>query len=132
MCASGFSSDQIRPKNICVFQVSALKKLGMVGWHNILFCRNILYRNCIFQYIFPNFPTNLTTFCSQLTIKCWGRGKNLGRVRKPETHRFFILGHRSVKLLYFNIRFLTCMVDFATYSPSPNCSAYLTIFCTQT
>ena len=24
-----------------VFQVSALKKLGMVGWHNILFYRNI-------------------------------------------------------------------------------------------
>ena len=27
----------IRPnKNICVFQVSALKKIGMVGQHNIL------------------------------------------------------------------------------------------------
>ena len=47
----------LRPKNnIYVFQVSALKKLGMVGWHNILFCRNILYRNCIFQYIFSHFP----------------------------------------------------------------------------
>ena len=39
----------LRPKeNICVYQVSCLKKLGMVGWHNFLFCRNILYRNCIF------------------------------------------------------------------------------------
>ena len=39
----------------CVFQVSALKKIGMIGRHNILFCQNILYRNCIFQYIFPIF-----------------------------------------------------------------------------
>ena len=23
----------IRPKNICVFPVSALKKIGMVGWY---------------------------------------------------------------------------------------------------
>ena len=44
---------QLSQKNICVFQVSALKKLGMVGRHNILLCPNILYRNCIFQYIFP-------------------------------------------------------------------------------
>ena len=41
---------------VCVFQVSALKKLGMVGRHKILFCRNILYRNCILQYISPHFP----------------------------------------------------------------------------
>ena len=47
----------------CVFQVSALEKLGMVGRHNILFCQNILYRNCIFQYMFPHFSANLTTFC---------------------------------------------------------------------
>ena len=39
-------------KNICAFQVSALKKLGMVSRHYILFCQNILYRNYIFQYIF--------------------------------------------------------------------------------
>ena len=38
----------------CVFQVSAPKKLGMVGRRDILFCRNILYRNCIFQYIPPS------------------------------------------------------------------------------
>ena len=49
----------LRPKkNICVFQVSALKKLGMVGQHNILFYRNILYRNCTFQYIFSHFSAN--------------------------------------------------------------------------
>ena len=46
----------LRPKKIymCVcVQVSALKKkLGMIGRHNILFCQNILYRYCIFQYIF--------------------------------------------------------------------------------
>ena len=59
-------------KKICVFQVSALKKLGMVGWHYILFYQNILYRNCIFQYIFSHFSANLTTFCSQFTIKCLG------------------------------------------------------------
>ena len=27
----------------------------MVGQHNILFCQNILYRNCNFQYIFLHF-----------------------------------------------------------------------------
>ena len=27
----------------------------MVGQHNILFCQNILNRNCVFQYIFPIF-----------------------------------------------------------------------------
>ena len=65
-----------RPKKyICVFQVSALKKLGMVGRHDILFCQNILYRNCIFQYISPHFQANLTTFCSQFTITCLGSGQ---------------------------------------------------------
>ena len=66
-----------KKKNMCVFQVSALKKLGMVGRHNILFYPNILYRNCIFQYIFPHSSTKLTRFCSQFTIKC------LGLVQKP-------------------------------------------------
>ena len=43
-----------RPKQyICVFQVSALKKLGMVGRHNILFYQNILYRN--FTHFLPFF-----------------------------------------------------------------------------
>ena len=66
---------QIRPKqNICVFQVSALKKLGMVGQHNILFYQMILYRNYIFQYIFPHFLANLTAFSSQSTVKCLGSG----------------------------------------------------------
>ena len=32
--------------------VSALKKLDMVGRHNILFYKNILYRYCIFHQIF--------------------------------------------------------------------------------
>ena len=62
-------------KNICVFQVSALKKLSMVGRHNILFCQSILYRNCISQYTFPHFSANLTTFCTQFTIKCLGSGQ---------------------------------------------------------
>ena len=67
---------RIRPKkNICVFQVSALKKLGMVGRHNILFCQNILRTKCIFQYIFPHFSANLTVFCSQFTIICLGSGQ---------------------------------------------------------
>ena len=47
---------ELRPKNTCVFQVSALKKkLGMVSRRNILFYKNILYRYCIFPYIFPDF-----------------------------------------------------------------------------
>ena len=53
-------SFEIRPKkNICVFQVSALKKLGMVGRHNILFYQNILYRNCIFHFISHHFFDNI-------------------------------------------------------------------------
>ena len=52
---------------VCVFQVSALKKLGMVGRHKILFCRNILYRYSIFQYIFPHFSANLSL--SRCSIK---------------------------------------------------------------
>ena len=31
VCVSGFNSEK--------------KKIGMDGWHNTLFCRNILYRN---------------------------------------------------------------------------------------
>ena len=58
----------------------------MIGRHNILFCQNILYRNCIFQYIFLHFSADMTIFCSQCTIKCLGSGENLGRVGKPETH----------------------------------------------
>ena len=62
---------EIRPKK-CVFQVSVLKKVGMIGQHNILFCQNILYTNCFFQYIFPHFSADVITFCSIFTIKCLG------------------------------------------------------------
>ena len=65
----------VRPKKYMCVSGSALKKLGMVCRHNILCCQNILYRNCIFQYIFPHFPANVTTFCSQFTIKCLGSGQ---------------------------------------------------------
>ena len=37
---------------VCVFRYQLWKKLGMIGRHNILFCQNILYRYCIFQYSF--------------------------------------------------------------------------------
>ena len=63
---------QLGQKIICVFQVSALKKLGMVCWHNILFYRNISNRNFTFHYIFFYFSANVTIFCSQFTIKCLG------------------------------------------------------------
>ena len=61
----------LRPKKkyICEFQVSALKNLGMVSRHNILFYWNILYRNFTFQVIFFHFSANMTIFCSQFTIK---------------------------------------------------------------
>ena len=42
-------------KCMCVSGFSSVKKLGMVGRHNILFCRTILHGNCIFQYIFLHF-----------------------------------------------------------------------------
>ena len=58
-------------KYIFVFQVSALKKLGMVGRHYILFYQNILYRNCIFHCIFHHFSAYLSIFCSQFII-CLG------------------------------------------------------------
>ena len=41
---------------VCVcFRFQLWKKLGMVGGHNILFCQNILYRNCIFNTFPPIF-----------------------------------------------------------------------------
>ena len=64
-------------KTICVFQVSALEKLGMVGRHCILFYRNILYGYCIFYNILAHFLAYLTIFCSQFTVKC------LGSAQKP-------------------------------------------------
>ena len=48
----------IRPQNICVFQVSALKKLAMVGGHNILFYKNIFIDIAffsVFSLIFHHF-----------------------------------------------------------------------------
>ena len=42
----------------CVFQVSGLKKLGMVGRHNILFCQNI-YIEIAFLIHFPPFSNKL-------------------------------------------------------------------------
>ena len=56
--------------------VSALKKLGMVGQHNILFYTNIIYRYCIFHYIFPDFLAFLTVFSSKFTIKRLWSGQN--------------------------------------------------------
>ena len=43
-------------KNTCVFQVSALKKLGMVGWHNILFYQIAFFTtlSTIFKQLFDN------------------------------------------------------------------------------
>ena len=73
---------------MCVFEVSPLKKLGIVGRHNILFYKNILYRYCIFHYIFPDFSAFLTVFSSNFTIKCLGSGRKR-RVGKTETHFFF-------------------------------------------
>ena len=52
----------VRPPKMSVSGFSS-ENLGMVGRHNILFYRNILYRNCIFQYFYPHFSANLTTFC---------------------------------------------------------------------
>ena len=71
----------LRPKKkkksiyVCVFQVSALKKLGIVGRHYHFIYQNILYRNCIFHYIFQHFSAYLTIVCSQFTLKCLGSGQ---------------------------------------------------------
>ena len=75
---------------MCVFQVSALKKLGMVDRHNILFVK-ILNIEIAFSVHLPPFSSK---FDILLTIhnKMLGRDKNLGRVGKPETHIFFFFG----------------------------------------
>ena len=67
----------LRPKKIydCVFQVSALKKLGMVGQHNMLFYKNMYYRYCIFHYMFLDFFSILTVFSSKVTKKWLGSGQ---------------------------------------------------------
>ena len=81
-----------KKKKICVFQVSALKKLSMVGRHYILFCQNILYRNyifdCIFHYFCSIFDNILLTIHNR---KCLGWDKNLSRVGKHETHIYMFL-----------------------------------------
>ena len=49
-------------KNICLFQVSALKKLGMVGRNNILFCQIILeiaFFSIKFSLLFSKFDNTL-------------------------------------------------------------------------
>ena len=38
---TGIYSTKTKKKKMCVFQVSALKKLGMVGRRNMLFYKNI-------------------------------------------------------------------------------------------
>ena len=66
MCVSGFS-----PKKSYVWLVGII----------ILFYQNMLYRNCIFHYIFHNFSADLTIFCLQFTV--------MFRVGKPETYIYF-------------------------------------------
>ena len=69
-------------KYICVFQVSALKKkLGMVGRHNILFCQNILYRNCIF---------------SKFDILLTDSDSSVGRVSAPGNGRSWVRSRDKV------------------------------------
>ena len=58
-------------KKICVFQVLALKKLGITFYFVEIFYIEIAF----FNTFSPIFPTNLATFCSQLTIKCLGSGQ---------------------------------------------------------
>ena len=76
ICPKNANGMIIRQKEyICVFQATALKKLGMIGRHYILFYRNILYGYCIFYNILAHFLAYLTIFCSQFTIKCLGSGQ---------------------------------------------------------
>ena len=65
MCVSGFSSEKAR--------YGQFNSVGII----ILLYQNILYRNCIFQYIFRRFSAYLTIFCSQFTIKCLRLGQKL-------------------------------------------------------
>ena len=62
-------------KIICVFQGSALKKLGIVGRHYILFYWDILYGYCIFYDNLAHFLAYSTIICSQFTIKYLGSGQ---------------------------------------------------------
>ena len=80
------------PQYICV-SISALKKLGIVGRHNILFYRNILYRILTFDYIFFHFSANLTISCSQFIIKYLRSEQKPRYGRKTwNTHISFFLG----------------------------------------
>ena len=73
-------------KSICVFQFSALGKLGMAGWHYFIFSKILfgISGNCV---KFMPFASIFAFFL----IKCLGSGqKILGRVGKHETTYIFI------------------------------------------
>ena len=73
----------IRPKNIYVcFRFQLWKKLSMVGRHNVLFCQNISYRNCIFQQIWQHFAN--------------GPDSSVGRVSAPGNGRSWVRSRDKV------------------------------------
>ena len=71
-------------KYMCVFQVSALKKLGIVGQHNILFVK-IFYTEIAFFNIFSPIFQQIRQHFAHNSLEA----KNLGMIGKPETHIYF-------------------------------------------
>ena len=86
-----YRSKVLRPKKYVCFRFQLWKKLGMVGRHNILFYKNILYWYCIFQYIFPDFSAFLTVFSSKFTIKCLGPWQKPKEGRETWNTHMFVL-----------------------------------------
>ena len=92
-------------KNVCVFQVSALKKLGMVGWHYHFISWNTLYRYCIFNDIFHHFSAQLTIFSSLFTIKSIGSGQKPRQCQETWNTAIFLFGP-STASFYFMVKYM--------------------------
>ena len=92
---SRFSHD-VAQIYVC-FRFQLWKKLDMVGRHyHFILSKYFMWKVHLSLHPRPppHFSAYLTIFCSQLTIKCLGSEKNLGRVGKPET--FWLSRHLMI------------------------------------
>ena len=125
-CCCFFKSWNIvrQKKNICVFQVSALKKLGMVSRHYHFI--KIIDIETAFFTTFPPFLAYLTVFCFQFAIKCLGSG-NL-------KHTYFFFGLktqqwsvRAPSCLWYSIS-KDCRAQFSPFTPLPGATSWKNLF----
>ena len=71
----------------------------------MLFCQNILYRNCIFQYIFHPFFSKFGNILLTVHLKCLGSGQKPRKGRETWSTHIFCFGlsisHNSIQVWTF-------------------------------